>query len=287
MQLLAKHLEAISGGTITAAKGANIASIIAGFDTFGARAQMDRPWRMAHYLAQIAHESGRFLYDREVWGPTPAQSRYDIREDLGNTPARDGDGKLYAGRTGMQLTGRANYTAFRDWCRAEGLNPPDFVKNPELVNTDPWEGLVPIWYWTKGNPTGKSLNVYADANNAEMITRRINGGLNGYAERLELYTRSGLVLLGYAMRGGVIAEFQRAIGFTGDDIDDVDGPKTRNAIHNALLKHEPAKAPAPIPIPPPTPDEPEASASPSTGRAPADIAADLRRLADEIEQKAA
>ena len=67
------------------------------------------------------------------------------------------------------------------------------------MNTDPWEGLGPIWYWDSGNPTGESLNVYADEANHEMVTRRINGGLNGYADRLARYTRAALVLLGFGL----------------------------------------------------------------------------------------
>nr|WP_234835981.1 hypothetical protein [Sinorhizobium meliloti] len=74
------------------------------------------------------HESGDFRYDREIWGPTPAQQRYDARTDLGNTPERDGDGYLYRGRTGMQLTGKDNYRQFRNWCRATGLDCPDFAR---------------------------------------------------------------------------------------------------------------------------------------------------------------
>src|SRR5690606_23137462 len=111
-------------------------------------------------------------YDQEVWGPTPAQKRYDNRTDLGNTPETDGDGERYKGRTAGQITGKYNYTKFRDWCRAKGLNPPDFVAYPEKLNTDPWEGLGFIWYWETGNPTGKSLNRFADTNDIETITKR-------------------------------------------------------------------------------------------------------------------
>ncbi|WP_244561520.1 hypothetical protein [Ensifer aridi] len=85
---------------------------------------MDRPHRLAQYLAPLMHESGDFRYDRELWDPTPAQQRYDTRTDLGNTPQKDGDGYLYCGRTGMQLTGKDNYRQFRDWCRTAGLDCP-------------------------------------------------------------------------------------------------------------------------------------------------------------------
>lgn len=94
---------------------------------------LDRLHRLVQFLAQLMHESGDFRYDREIWGPTPAQERYDTRADLGNTPQVDGDGKKYMGRTAMQLTGKANYTSFHEWCEGKGLNPPDFVAKPDLV----------------------------------------------------------------------------------------------------------------------------------------------------------
>jgi putative chitinase len=124
----------------------------------------------------------------------------------------------------------------------KGLDPPDFIKTPDLINTDPWEGLSAIWYWHVGNPTGKSLNVFADKNDIEMITRRINGGLNGYDDRLHRYTRASLVLAGYAPTA--IKPFQvnaQKAGFLPkgkDQLDGIDGPKTRAAIHLTLAKGE-------------------------------------------------
>nr|WP_234913476.1 hypothetical protein [Sinorhizobium meliloti] len=41
----------------------------------------------------------------------------------------------------MQLTGKDNYRQYRNWCRAAGLDYPDFAKDPDAVNADPWEGL--------------------------------------------------------------------------------------------------------------------------------------------------
>lgn len=176
----------------------NMNSIIEGLKVYGPSAGLDKPHILAKYLGQLAHESGSFKYDKEIWGNTPAQQRYDTRTDLGNTPEKDGDGKLYMGRAGIQLTGKANYTNFTKWAKKNiNNNAPDFVANPDLINTNPWEGLVPIWYWSEGNPTSKSLNVYAETNNLEMITRRINGGLNGYSDRINYTVRASLVLLGY------------------------------------------------------------------------------------------
>lgn len=204
----------------------NMRSAMTSLRLYGPRIGLDKPWRAPQYLAQIMHESGEFRYDREVWGPTPAQQRYDTRTDLGNTAARDGDGFLFRGRSGIQITGKANYAQFREWCRKtfDDLAVPDFVAKPDLVCTDPWEGLGPIWYWTT-----RDLNRFADDGNIEMITRRINGGLNGYDDRIALYARASLVLLGYGASN--LLTFQRSMKLVADDIA---GPKTRAALHREL-----------------------------------------------------
>ncbi|MDP9809342.1 putative chitinase [Rhizobium tibeticum] len=204
---------------------ANMNSVLVAFDRYGDEFGMNRVHRVVQYLAQLMHESGDFRYDREIWGPTPAQSRYDARVDLGNTQALDGDGKKYMGRTGTQLTGKANYQAFYDWCEAKGFNPPDFVANPDLVNTDPWEGLVPLWYWDS-----RKLNRYADQGDIETITKKINGGMNGFDDRVSHFARLSLVVLG--LKPTQIREFQASKGLVSDG--DV-GPKTRAALHAELL----------------------------------------------------
>lgn len=236
----------------------NLASVLVALDRYGDRFGMDRPHRLAQYFAQLMHESGDFRYDREIWGPTPAQQRYDTRTDLGNTPAKDRDGYLYRGRTGMQLTGKDNYRQFRDWCRTAGLDCPDFVKNPDAVNTDPWEGLVPLFYWdTRG------LNRWADEGDAETITKKINGGKNGLADRFDRLARLSLVLLGY--RADNVRQFQADHRL---DVDGDVGPKTRSAMHAALVALTPGEAARPevkvapvteekpVPVTPPSLDAP-------------------------------
>ncbi|WP_371056718.1 glycoside hydrolase family 19 protein [Rhodosalinus sp. K401] len=203
----------------------NMASVMVGLAAYGARAGLDRPHRLAHFLAQLGHESAGFRHDHEVWGPSAAQSRYDVREDLGNTPQRDGDGYLYRGRTPIQLTGRDNYRQFHAWARGAGLGPPDFVADPDLVLTDTWEGLAPIWFWES-----RSLGRWADENDAEMLTRRINGGLNGYRNRLDWYARAALVLLGFGP--DEVARFQGGADLV---VDGIAGPRTRAALHRRLV----------------------------------------------------
>ena len=181
MQITAGTLATIAGRPVNS----NMQSTIAGLERAGVGAGLNRPHRLAQFLAQIAHESGLWRYDAEVWGPTAAQKRYDTRTDLGNTAAADGDGFLYRGRGPIQITGRANYREFTAWARALDPQAPDFVANPDAVLTDPWEGLGPIWYWDT-----RDLNRYADNGDLLTITKRINGGTNGLADRQAQYTLS-------------------------------------------------------------------------------------------------
>ena len=220
MQITAGTLATIAGRPVNS----NMQSTIAGLERAGVGAGLNRPHRLAQFLAQIAHESGLWRYDAEVWGPSAAQKRYDTRTDLGNTAAADGDGFLYRGRGPIQITGRANYREFTAWARKLDKTAPDFVANPDAVLTDPWEGLGPIWYWDT-----RDLNRYADNGDLLTITKRINGGTNGLADRQAQYTRAGLVLLGFA----TVKQFQDHVGLK---VDGVAGPATRAAIHAELLK---------------------------------------------------
>lgn len=151
--------------------------------------QIDTPKRLAAFLAQIGHESGRLVYVREIWGPTAAQSRYEGRADLGN--AQSGDGKRYMGRGLIQTTGRANYRATRDGLRqlVQLAEVPDFEVVPEALELPQWAALSAAWYWHSRN-----LNDLADAGDFRAITLRINGGLNGYAERQNLHSAAVLAL---------------------------------------------------------------------------------------------
>ncbi|PAA40454.1 chitinase [Pseudomonas fragi] len=137
--------------------------------------------RVAAFIAQIGHESGQLKYVKEIWGPTAAQAKYEGRKDLGNTVA--GDGSKYRGRGLIQITGRANYMAFGE---ALGL---DLIKQPELLEKPQHACMSAAWFWAT-----KGLNTLADADQFDKITRRINGGQNGAADRQALYARALKVL---------------------------------------------------------------------------------------------
>ncbi len=132
--------------------------------------QIDTPLRMAHFLAQVCHESGGLRYTREIWGPTPAQVKYEGRKDLGNIGK--GDGKKFMGRGLIQTTGRANYVKVG---RALAC---DFVAHPEQLEDFPYAALSAGVFWRQNK-----LNGLADADDCRGCTKRINGGLNGFTDR--------------------------------------------------------------------------------------------------------
>ena len=131
---------------------------------------INNPYREAAFLAQVAHESGRFYYTEEI----ASGKAYENRKDLGNT--LPGDGPRYKGRGLIQLTGRANYQAFSIH---SGM---DFVSHPELLATPQYAVMSACWYWQE-----HGLNELADWEDFEKITKKINGGYNGLEQRTEFY----------------------------------------------------------------------------------------------------
>jgi predicted chitinase/murein DD-endopeptidase MepM/ murein hydrolase activator NlpD len=138
-----------------------------------AEAGINTPKRQAAFLAQLAHESAEFRYMEEI----ASGSAYEGRKDLGNT--QPGDGVRFKGRGPIQLTGRSNYRAAG---KALGI---DLENNPKRA-ADPDVGFrTAAWYWNTRN-----LNKYADSGDFKELTRRINGGYNGLADRQKYYARA-------------------------------------------------------------------------------------------------
>jgi predicted chitinase len=132
-------------------------------------------YRITAFLAQLAHESIQLTKFEEI----ASGEAYEGRADLGNT--QKGDGKRYKGRGPIQLTGRGNYR----WAGKDlGV---DLEGNPTLAATKEYGFKIAAWYWTT-----RSLNKWADGSQSgfDQITRRINGGLNGKADRDKYYWRA-------------------------------------------------------------------------------------------------
>lgn len=160
-------------------------------------AELTTPVRQAAFLAQIGHESRDLRFFSEIWGPTPAQREYEppsaLAFRLGNSHA--GDGFRYRGRGAIQLTGRENY---RRYGALLGL---PLEERPDVAERDDVAFRIAAAYWTT-----HGLNALADAGQFPRITRAINGGLNGEADREARYQRA---LAALAMAEG--AELRREV----------------------------------------------------------------------------
>jgi putative chitinase len=158
--------------------------------------------RVAAFIAQCAHESSGFKtvienlnYSaaglRAVFpthfaaGEEDAYARHPERianrvyaNRMGNGDENSGDGWKYRGRGAIQVTGRGNYRLF-----GAGIGF-DTLLAPETLETPHYAVISAGWFWSS-----HSLNSYADARDFLGITKRINGGVNGLADRQQRYNR--------------------------------------------------------------------------------------------------
>jgi len=151
-------------------KPAIIDGFAAALDQCASRAALTSKLRVSHFLSQGAHESAGYQTTVEYWGPTAAQRRYEGKADLGNV--RPGDGKRFMGHGIFQITGRANHATYG---KALGV---DFEANPTLAAQFPYAALTAAEYWTE-----RKINSAADADDVVRVTKLINGGINGLADR--------------------------------------------------------------------------------------------------------
>lgn len=147
-------------------RGITIEAVVELINKYAPEFEITTPRRMAHFLAQIAHECAEFRYTEEL----ASGKDYEGRKDLGNT--QQGDGTKFKGRGCIQLTGRANYAAYKDYCGY------DVVAQPFLLAKPTGAIRSAMWFWQR-----KGLNTQADMDAFTTITKRINGGTNGYSSR--------------------------------------------------------------------------------------------------------
>mgnify|MGYP001594111634 FL=1 len=134
---------------------------------------INSPVRQAAFLAQIGHESGSLRYVREL----ASGEAYEGRADLGNT--EPGDGIKFKGRGLIQVTGRNWYE------RAESELGIDCVEHPELLEEPINACRVSGWWWSVNK-----CNDLADQNDIRKVTKKVNGGLNGLADRIAIWDRA-------------------------------------------------------------------------------------------------
>jgi putative chitinase len=139
-------------------------------------------WRFAAFLAQLLHESGNFHYVEEI----ASGKAYDARKDLGNLEKEallaaglheQSAGVFYKGHGFIQITGYFNH---RDCGTALAL---DLVNNPKLLCETQYACLSAAWFWFS-----HKLNQLADEKEFVKITKKINGGTNGLADRAKHYS---------------------------------------------------------------------------------------------------
>lgn len=143
--------------------------------------KIDTPLRMAHFLAQIAHESNELRNVKEIGSPSYFE-KYDtgkLKKMLGNL--KPGDGYKYRGRGLIQITGRANYMAYQNSPHCKG----DIITHPELLEKPLGAVKSAMWFWKE-----HGLNELADKDSVLAVTREINGGTNGLESRKNYLTRA-------------------------------------------------------------------------------------------------
>jgi putative chitinase len=163
------------------ATSANIAMYLPFLNDLLPKFGIDNNLRIAAFLAQVGHESGQLRYNKEIWGPTAAQKGYEGRKDLGNVIS--GDGTKFKGRGLIQITGRANYSSF---AQANGV---DCINNPALLEQPEYAVMTACWFWQS-----KKLNQFADSGDFKTLTKRINGGYNGFEDRVQFWERAKKIL---------------------------------------------------------------------------------------------
>lgn len=179
------------------------------------------PMRIAAFMAHLAHESGEYRWMEEL----ADGSAYEGRADLGNV--EPGDGPRYKGRGPIQITGRANY---RDAGAFLGL---PLLSQPELLARPEHGTLAAAWFWRRAKPW---LNPAAELGWFRVTTRLVNGGYNGWPDRVGYYQRNryllGLEPYTEADEDASIRAFQAAHGLVPDGDC---GPRTLAALLEAAL----------------------------------------------------
>jgi len=151
---------AASQAKIIAEAGAVLAATLESYD-------ITSRLRIAHFLGQTCEESAGYRTTEEF----ASGREYEGRQDLGNT--HKGDGPRYKGRGLLQLTGRANYA---DYGKALGV---DLVNNPTLAAQPALSLKIACEYWKRHD-----INADCDRDDAQAVTRKVNGGLNGLSDRI-------------------------------------------------------------------------------------------------------
>jgi putative chitinase len=158
-----------------------VAELLPGLNKALAWLGVETAREVAHFIGQCAHESGGFRWNKEIWGPTPAQRRYEGRKDLGNI--KPGWGRKYMGRDWIQLTGADNYRRFSEDTGLDAFTDPELLCKVENA----WLGSA--WWWKQNQMNKVALGTIYQ------VSKKVNGGTNGLDDRITR-TEKACVALG-------------------------------------------------------------------------------------------
>lgn len=185
--------------------------VITQIDDLVERFSMDSPLRLAHFMAQCAHESGNFKLvvenlnysadgllkvfpkyfkdkataDSYARKPEAIANRV-YADRMGNGPEASGDGFRFRGRGYIQLTGRNNYKAFSDFVKE------DCVASPDLVATK--YPLISAAFFFEKNGLWAICDKGNTPDVVTMVTKRVNGGTHGLDDRLSKFNAFNTLL---------------------------------------------------------------------------------------------
>ncbi|MDH4097681.1 MAG: hypothetical protein OEU87_05125 [Nitrospira sp.] len=173
----------------------------------------DTPLRIAHFMAQVLHESMGLMIQSEnlnysadrlpkVWpsrfkptGPLDPNAYAHNPQKLANEVyggrmgnTNPDDGFTYRGRGLLQLTGKDSYREATTRLRASSPDAPDLVANPDEVISSSWCVAIAAAEWT-----ARGCNTFADQDDVTKVTRAINGGTIGLSDRKEWLKRTKAV----------------------------------------------------------------------------------------------
>jgi len=171
------------------------------YKTLFEKYEINTPLRIAHFMAQIEHESGlkpisenlnyslsRLLVIFPKYFTRSTALAYSNKPEkiankvyanrMGNGNEESGEGWKYRGRGFIQITGKINYFEL-------SIDTDlDCLKNPDLLLEEPNAMISALWFWNL-----KGLNALADKNDIVSITKKINGGMNGIEQRKQLLVK--------------------------------------------------------------------------------------------------
>lgn len=206
-------IETVSTGTCftlpmlqaTAARGAkNLQEYVNAFNKACEPYALNTVLRKSHFISQISHESGGFVFVEEglnysadglrktfpKYFPDDATAQAYARQPekianrvyanrMGNGNEQSGDGWKYHGRGLIQLTGKENYTKFANAMKMSLDDTVTFCETAEGA------AMSAVWYWNS-----RGINAKADADDIVAVTKKINGGTIGLDDRKARYAKT-------------------------------------------------------------------------------------------------